>query len=218
MLYTVEPLLIWAGIVAAVLIVAVILAAARGSKSVKSRLLSLAASYGWQNVQSPIFRNRVEGTWQATAVAMSHHARYKSQPERLTTKVKAPASQRVIIKRRFKTWWSRPLTWFGPPLVETPEGAADLWIRADEGASVSRIFADPSIAAAIRENLVERFDEITIDRKGLAITRALDEKLMRQRFGRSVWSWGFHEPTLMAVAGEEWRLAAALLPVIRSAV
>jgi hypothetical protein len=87
-------------------------------------------------------------------------------------------------------------------------------VRADEISFASRLVDDSKLASLIAQNLVEPFDEIRLDRTGIRVTRALDERNLRQRFGRSRWGSGYHEPTLVAVIPEEWELASALTSVV----
>lgn len=195
----------------AAMIALIVLIATMSTRRVIDALEAFARSAGWQNVVRLRLRTGVAGLWNGVAVRLRHQGRYKSTPERLITTVERPASSRVIIKRKFKGFWTRPLTWFGPPLVETH--AQDLWVRSDEVSFVNRLFADSRIVSLIEQNLVEAFDEVRIDRSGIRITRALDEKNMRQRMDRSRWGGGYHEPTMVAVMPEEWELAQELMKI-----
>jgi hypothetical protein len=199
--------------VAAVVAIAVLVLASRRTTAVRQLLVDLATAAGWTNQRNVFLAaSGVKGTWRSFPVSLSYHARQKGVPQRLILKVRAQTDARLIVKRKFEGLLSnRPLTWFGPPLVDVHQpAAAELWVRSDEAASAERIFSDADVVKKIADNVVARFDEIRVDRNGLRITRAIDEQAVRKKYGFE-FTIAFDPKRYETIAGEELALADALV-------
>jgi hypothetical protein len=196
---------------AAVAVIVILILASRTTSGVRERLRDLATSAGWSDLVDVSFLGSgVKGMWRSFPVQLVYYARQKSVPRRFILKVRAQADSRFIVKRMFRGFFSnRPLTWFGPPLIDVRQSAAaELWVRGDEGTLAERIFSDPKLTALISENLVARFDEIRIDRRGLRVTRALDERPVKEKYGLPLF---FKADQAEPIAREELALASALV-------
>ena len=111
------------------------------------RLLRCVTSFGWEAPRRvwwsgahsrAVARDSTSncGTW----------IRYKGSPERLQLTVKTASPARIIVKRR-GGFMSKPLTLFGPPIVEpmNPAIREQYWIRSDELVFVERLFAHAEV-------------------------------------------------------------------------
>lgn len=197
----------------AIFVVLILLTVNRRSGSIRDLLRQLATAAGWTNLQNLFFvASGVKGMWRQFPVEFGYFARQKGVPARLRLKVVAQADARLIVKRRFEGLLSnRPLAWFGPPIVDVHSpAAAMMWVRGDQ-ALAERMFADQKVASLLASNLVARFDEVKIDQKGLRITRALDERPVRQKYGMPMFSMTFDAQQYAPIAQEEVALAEAVV-------
>ncbi|HEY3057149.1 MAG TPA: hypothetical protein VGK31_14580 [Thermoanaerobaculia bacterium] len=197
-----------------VVVVIVFVAISRRTGAIGVMLRELAASAGWTNVQKLFMSPAgVKGTWRSFPVELSYHLRQKGVPQRLILKVRAQTDSRLMVKRRFTGFFSnRPLTWFGPPLIEVRQpAAAEFWIRGDEAALAERLFGDSAVASVMYTNLVARFDEIRLDRRGLRITRALDDHLVTAKYAMPRFAVRLDVTKFEPIAREELALAEALV-------
>ncbi|HSP17271.1 MAG TPA: hypothetical protein VLV78_21185 [Thermoanaerobaculia bacterium] len=198
---------------AAVIAIVVVVITSRRSSSIRQLLAALASAAGWSDLRTVfVAAAGVKGRWRSYPVQLSWHPRQKGVPQRVILKVGARTDARLIVKRKFTGFLSnRPLTFFGPPVVEAHQpAAAELWVRSDEAALVERLFSDANLARSISENLVARFDEIKVDRRGLKITRAIDDRIVRTRYGiafKLTFDASHYEP----IAREELTLSEALV-------
>jgi hypothetical protein len=110
--------------------------------------------------------------------------------------VRLQAPARLDITRRQHGFFTRPMTIFGPPLVDYPP-AAQFWIRADEISLIERLFST-SIAAMLDQNLTGRYDFLRLGGDALTIQRASDWK----------------REQAVAVAREELALAKAVIDAL----
>jgi hypothetical protein len=195
-----------------VLIVLVVIAASKANTTTRELLRRTATAAGWSDLRNLFFAGTgVKGTWRSFPVELSYMPRQKGVPRRLILKVRARTDSRLIVKRKFSGLFSnRPLTWFGPPLVEV-KSAEELWVRADEAGLAERLIADHVLASLIWTNLVARFDEIRVDGKGLRILRALDEQLVREKYGIPAFQMRMDPARIEPIAREELALADALV-------
>lgn len=196
----------------AAFVIFIVFALRRHVGTVRDLLRSLAASAGWTDLRNAFFAAAgVKGLWRLFPAQLSYHARQKGVPQRMILTVTAQTDTSLIVKRRFTgVFANKPLAWFGPPIIELHQpGAEGFWVRGDVMLA-DRFFGDASLASKISENLVARFDEIRIDRKGLRITRALDDRLVRQKFGLAAFSMRFDAAQFEPIAREELALAEAL--------
>jgi hypothetical protein len=196
-----------------VAVILIVVAGSRGMTAIRELLRSLATSAGWTDLRNAFMvAAGVKGTWRSFPVALSYMGRQKGTPQRLILNVGARSDSRLIIKRRFTGLFNRPLTWFGPPLIELRHSSAEeLWVRADEPTLAERLFGDSSLAALMGTNLVARFDEIRIDRGGLRLTRALDDRLVKEKYGMATFAFRPDTEKLEPIAREELALAEALV-------
>jgi hypothetical protein len=123
-------LLIGAGAALTVFIIAFV---ARKSSALYEWMLRLTTSFGWEAPRRIWWPGTIRGRWQGIHVDLSHMNRYKGNPERLVLTVKTAAPARIIIKRR-GGFMSKPLTLFGPPIVEpaNPAVREQFWVRSNE--------------------------------------------------------------------------------------
>ncbi len=210
-----EEVAVFIGIaLAAVIAIVAVASLSRRAKAIRQILTGLATSAGWSGLRNAFFAAAgVKGIWRSFPVSLSYHSRQKSTPERLVLKVRARTDGRLIVKRKFEGFFSnRPVTWFGPPVIELHQpAAAELWIRSDQPALAERLLGDSDLARRLVENLLARFDEVKIDRRGLKITRALDERPVRMKYGIGTFSMKFDPARYEAIAREELALAEALV-------
>ncbi len=210
-----EEVAVFFGIAVAVVITITAVAfASRRTKEIRQILAGLATSAGWSGLRNAFLAAAgVKGTWRSFPVELSYHQRQKGTPERLVLKVRARTDGRLIVKRKFEGFFSnRPLTWFGPPVIDLHQpAAAELWVRSDQPALAERLLGDSDLARRLVENLLARFDEVKIDRRGLKIARALDERPVRVKYGIGAFSMKFDPSRYESIAREELALAEALV-------
>src|SRR5437588_5807535 len=147
----VSLLVVGASAVVAVLLIVIL---AGKSSRLSERLLRLATSFGWEAPQRVWWSGAIRWRWRGMAVELRHMYRQKGVPERLLLIVHAAASARVIIKHR-GGFLSKPMTLFGPPIVE-PMNVRDrekYWIRSDELMLVERLFSHAEVDPALEPNL-----------------------------------------------------------------
>ena len=192
---------------------ALIVLLSRRSSALSERLLRLATSFGWESPQRVWWSGAIRGRWQGVDVELRHMGRYKSIPERLLLAMKTSSPARVIVKRRTHGFLSRPLTLFGPPLVE-PTNVADrerYWVRSDELVFVERLFAQAAVAPALDPNLIARFDVVDLQRTQLRILRAIDDRMVKKQFNRPLIKLRRDYELIETIAKEEWRLATVIV-------
>lgn len=188
----------------------VIALAIRGTAAVRERFTRVAASLGWEGPRWTWWNASVRGTWRGFAVELRHQNRYKGVPERVMITVKAIAPARVIIKRRGS--FNKPLTWFGPPLVE-PMGFAErdlYWIRSDQPMFVETLLAHKNAVAALEPNLIASFDVVDIAASRLRVVRAVDDSTVKKHYQRP-FKWGRDLDLAERIAAEEWQVAEAFV-------
>jgi hypothetical protein len=174
------------GIIALVLVF-VLIAMHKQGRAVIEMLLRIAQSAEWTNVQSSSFpRPTVRGTWRQFPVSLRYGQHQKNAPRRLDLMISAQTDHNIRIQRRFEGFFSnRPLTWFGPPLIDVHQpSASQMWVRGDPQLA-ERLFADPKLASLFATNLVTRFDVVKIDSNALRVTRSLERPGARFRFDLS---------------------------------
>jgi|GEM_PF-675240 len=170
-----------------VLTVAVVVLVARKSSGLMELLSRLATSFGWEAPQRVWWSGAIRGRWRGFNAELRHMGRYKGIPERLQLTVSTPSPARVIAKRR-GGFLSKPLTLFGPPIVEpmNPGVREQLWIRSDELLFVERLFARAEVALEFERNLIARFDVVDLGPKRLRILRAIDDSAVKKHFQPSL--------------------------------
>jgi hypothetical protein len=142
--------------VSALVVLVIVRVVVRKSSGLSDRLLQLVTSFGWEGPRSVWWSGGIRGRWRGFDVELRHMIRYKSVPERLLLTMKTAAPARVIVRRRTSGFLSKPITLFGPPLVE-PMNMADrdrYWVRSDELAYVERLFSHAEVAPALDPNLI----------------------------------------------------------------
>jgi len=201
------------GAIVIVGVIALALLLSRRTKALNQRLLSLAVSFGWEAPRLSWWNGVIRGTWRGYPVQMSHMLRYKGIPERLQLIVKAASPSRLIIKRRTNAFLSKPMTLFGPPLIEPMNlrSRENYWIRSDRMTFAETLLSRGEVEPAIEPNLIAGFDVIDFRPKSLNIMRAIDDRAVKQRFGRPAIHWGRDVELIETIATEEWRLATVLV-------
>jgi hypothetical protein len=199
---------------ALVLLVAILVLISRNSSTLQKRLLSLATSFGWEEPRRIWWWNgSMRGRWRGMNVELQHMGRYKGVPERLLLTLKTASPARVKIKRRTGGFLSKPITIFGPPLVE-PMNIADrerYWIRSDELVFAERLFAHAEVAPALEPNLIAGFDVVDLRPKALRILRAIDDRAVKKHFNRPFLKLSRDYELIETIAAEEWRLATVIV-------
>lgn len=198
---------------AAVLAVALIVILARKSSALSERLERLVTSFGWEAPRRVWWTGAIRARWRGFDVELRHMRRYKSTPERLLLMVKTASPARVIVKRRILGFLSKPITLFGPPLVE-PTNLPDrerFWIRSDELVLVERLVAYAEVPPALETNLIARFDVVDLGPKQLRILRAVDDRAVRKHFDRPFLKFGRDYELIDTITTEEWTLAALIV-------
>jgi hypothetical protein len=196
-----------------VLVVAIIAILARKSSALSERLERLMTSFGWEAPRRVWWSGAIRARWRGFDVELRHMRRYKSVPERLLLMVKTAAPARVIVKRRILGFLSKPITLFGPPLVE-PTNLADrerFWIRSDEQVLVERLVSSAEVPPALETNLIARFDVVDLGPKQLRILRAVDDRAVRKHFNRPFLKFGRDYELIDTIVTEEWTLAVLIV-------
>src|SRR5437016_8096977 len=212
-----EQLIFWlvigGGLVLAVALIALMV---RRSSALHQRLLQLAGSFGWEGARKVWWSGAIRGRWRGVAVEIRHMGRYKGIPERLQLTVQSGSPARVILKRRTSGFLSKPLTMFGPPLVEPMSFAArdEYWIRSDQPMFIETRLSRAPVTEALEPNLIAGFDFVDIEPARLRIMRAVDDSAVKKRFNRPFFKWGKDLDLIETIATEEWKLAAAIVEAI----
>ena len=170
--------------VGALLLVGVIIAVRKQSTAVQQMMIGVAQAAGWSDLQASLFpRPTVRGTWQQFPVVLRFGPHQKNAPRRLSLEITAQTDHSIEIQRRFGGLFSnKPLTWFGAPLIDVHQPAAEpMWVRGDPQLA-ERLFADPKLGSLISTNMVTRFDRVKIDNSALRVTRSLQLPGSRLRF------------------------------------
>jgi len=200
-----------------VLLVAILALISRNSAALQKRLLLLATSFGWEGPRRIWWWNgSMRGQWRGMNVSLQHMGRYKGVPERLLLTLKAASPARVKIKRRTGGFLSKPITLFGPPLVE-PMNLADrerYWIRSNELVFVERLFSHAEVAPTLEPNLIAGFDVVDLQPKQLRILRAIDDRAVKKHFNRPFIKFGRDLELIETIATEEWKLAVVIVETL----
>ena len=197
-----------------VVLFAVILAVlARESSALSERLERLLTSFGWEAPRRLWWTGVIRSRWRGFDVELRHMRRYKGVPERLLLMVKTASPARVIVKRRSLGFLSKPITLFGPPLVEPTNlaGRERFWIRSDELVLVERLVAYAEVPPALETNLIARFDVVDLGPKQLRILRAVDDRAVRKHFNRPLMKFGRDYELIDTIVTEEWTLAVLIV-------
>jgi hypothetical protein len=196
--------------------VALIAVALGQRSSLNDRLMILAGSLGWEGARTVWWNGAIRGMWRGRPVEIRHMGRYKAVPERLQLTVQIGAPARVIIKRRTGGILSKPLTLFGPPLVEPMNFAArnEYWIRSDQPTFVETLLSRAPVAQVLEPNLIAGFDFVDIGPDRLRVMRAVDDRAVKKRFNRPFFQWTKDLELNETIAAEEWKLAAALVETL----
>lgn len=211
-----EEQIVWIVVAAiAVFAVALIVLLAKKSSTLSERLMGQAASFGWEAPQRVWWSGAVRGRWRGIPVELRHMARYKGIPERILLTVNVGSQARVIVKHR-GGFLSKPMTLFGPPIVE-PMNVPDreqYWIRSDELVYVERLFSRAAVAPALEPNLIARFDVVDLRPRQLRILRAVDDSAVKKRFGRPFLKFGRDYELIETIVAEEWQLAVVIIEAL----
>lgn len=199
----------------AVLAAAIVLLLRRKSSALSERLAQQAVSFGWEGPRRVWWSGAIRAHWRGFDVELRHMGRYKSVPERLQLTVSTASPARVIVKRR-GGFLSKPITLFGPPLVEpmNPSLREQFWIRSDELVYVERLFARDGVAPEFERNLIARFDVVDLQPKRLRVLRALDDSAVKKQFNRPFLKFGRDYELIETIASEEWRLAVLIVETL----
>lgn len=209
--------ILW-NVVGVSLVVAIAIAARLGGRSsaLSERLLQLVTSSGWEAPRRIWLSGALRGRWRGFVVELRHIGRYKGNPERLLLTLNTTSPARVILKRRTGGFLSKPMTLFGPPLIE-PMNLVDrerYWIRSDELAFAERLFSHAEVAPALDPNLIARFDIVDLRQKQLRILRAIDDSAVKKHFQRPFLKFGRDLELIETIATEEWHLAVVIVEAL----
>ena len=158
----------------------------------------------------------MRGRWRGMKVELQHMGRYKGVPERLLLTLEAASPARVKIKRRTGGFLSKPITLFGPPLVEPMNlaGRDRYWVRSNELVFAERLFSKPQVATALDPNLIAGFDVVDLRPKQLRILRAIDDRAVKKHFNRPLIKFGRDLELIETIATEEWKLAVVIVETL----
>jgi hypothetical protein len=200
---------VFGGIV--VFAVAIAAVVAKKSSTLVERLSRLVTSLGWEAPRRVWWSGALRGRWRGFDLELRHMSRYKGVPERLQLTMSTASPARVIVKQR-SGFLSKPITLFGPPIVEpmNPALREQLWIRSDELALVERLFARAEVAPEFEKNLIARFDVVDLKPRQLRILRAIDDSAVKKRFNRPFLKFGRDYELIDTIASEEWQLAVMI--------
>lgn len=186
------------------------------SSAVSARLAALVTTFGWEGPRRIWWNGAIRGRWQGLDVEIRHMGRYKSVPERLLLTMNIASPARIIVKRKTGGFLSKPMTLFGPPLVE-PMNIADrerYWVRSDELVFAERLFAHAEVAPALEPNLIAAFDVVDLQTKQLRIMRAIDDRSVKKHFNRPMIRFRRDLELIETIAKEEWRLATVIVQAL----
>lgn len=211
-----EQVVVWAVIGVSVVLVTLIVAfLARKSSALSERLMRLAVSFGWEAPLRVWWNGAIRARWRGMGVELRHMGRQKGVPERIQLALNTASPARVIIKRR-GGFMSKPLTLFGPPIVE-PMNVRDrekYWIRSDELVLVERLFSRAEVDPVLEPNLIARFDVVDLGPKRLSILRAIDDSAVKKRFNRPFIKFTRDYELIETIASEEWKLAVVIVDAL----
>jgi len=211
-----EQVVVWAVLGVSVVLATVIVAfLARKSSALSERLMRLAVSFGWEAPQRVWWNGAIRARWRGMPVELRHMGRQKGVPERILLAVNTAAPARIIVKRR-GGFLSKPMTLFGPPIVE-PMNVRDrekYWIRSNELMLVERLFSRAEVDPALEPNLIARFDVVDLGPKQLRILRAIDDSAVKKRFNRPFIRFTRDYELIETIASEEWQLAVMIVDTL----
>jgi hypothetical protein len=188
-------------IVIAIVTIGAFVIAMRKSAATGERLLMVARDAGWQGAYRTKFLGAIRGVWNGYSAEIRRIPRQKAVPERVVVRLRVQVPARLSVRRRVRG--SRPMTFFGPPLVELRDGAgAEFWIRSDEVTLAERLFASAAVTPFLEQNLIGRFDAATLSRDSLQVLRAIDA---RSQPGAE---------RIVQLATEEWSLATKIVEAL----
>jgi hypothetical protein len=211
-----EQVVVWAVIGVSVVLATVIVAfLARKSSELSERLMRLAVSFSWEAPERVWWSGAIRARWRGMAVELRHMGRQKAVPERILLAVNTASPARVMVKRR-GGFMSKPLTLFGPPIVEPMNLAnrEEFWIRSDELVFVERLFGRAEVAPEFERNLIARFDQVDLKPKQVRILRAIDDSAVKKHFNRPFVMFSRDYELIETIASEEWRLAVIIVETL----
>lgn len=165
------PPALWFPVAAIFLMILLAVFQSRSAKRLRERLEMMVREMGWSEVTGTnFFGTGVRGIWNGFSVKIRQIPRQKSIPERILTNIRIQAPARLSITRRQRGVFSgRPLSLFGPPVVDLPL-YQQFWIRADEITLVERLM-HTSAAAMIDRMIQSRYDVLRMARDELVVQR-----------------------------------------------
>src|SRR3954452_5068743 len=208
-----DTYVIWFFVVAVAVLITVLVA--RKSSELAERLTRLITSFGWEAPRRVWWNGALRARWRSFDVELRHIGRQKGVPERLLLIVNTASPARVIVIRR-GGFMSKPMTLFGPPIVEpmNPAVREQFWIRSEELPFVERLFARAEIAPELERNLIARFDVVDLQPKQLRIVRAVDDSAVKKHFNRPFLKFGRDYELIDTIASEEWKLAVMIVETL----
>jgi hypothetical protein len=206
---------IWPAFVLITIAVTVVIHS-RNRSTLRAQLAPLLTSLGWESVKAGGWILKVQGRWRGLDVELRYMGRQKRIPERLLLTVKAAAPARIILTRRTNAFLSKPMTFFGLPLIESMNFADhdQYWIRSDEPMLAERLLSNAAVANALESNLVAQFDAIDLRPARLLLQRAVDDRAVEKRFGRPMFRFGLDLELIETIVTEEWALAKAIIDAL----
>jgi hypothetical protein len=201
---------VYAGI--GVLAVFLVVALVRRSRRLHDLLAQIVAEFGWEGTRRSWWNGALRARWRGYDVELRHMDRYKGIPERIHLTVKCQSPARLIIKHR-SNFLMKPITMFGPPIVE-PANITErdqYWIRCDEPVFAETLFTHHEVEPALATNLIAGYDTVDLEPKRLRVLRAIDDSVVKRRFGRPFFRWGRDLDLIETITREAWALTVIVV-------
>ena len=184
----------------------------RRSRALHERLASIVTEFGWEGTRRSWWNGALRARWRGYDVELRHMDRYKGIPERIHLTVKCQSPARLIIKHR-SNFLMKPITMFGPPIVEPANliQRDQYWIRCDEAVFAETLFTHHEVEPELEKNLIASYDTGDLESKRLRVLRAVDDSAVKRRFGRPFFQWGRDLDLIETITREAWALTTTLV-------
>ena len=114
------------------------------------------------------FWGDVLGSWRGYTVRLLIRGGGRNGPERATVEIAAATPARLAIHKRLKM--DLNISPFGPPIVQTAFDG-EYVVRSDDNMLAQRVLGDETITAEMRQAILERRDELELNKGRVRATR-----------------------------------------------